>query len=269
MGPSPNLFLTAVAMRTRKIHMGPLVYLLPLYHPMRLVEEICMLDQLSGGRLEVGVGRGISPYELAHFNVGFLESREIFEESLKVIVRGSARGKDLASRRALQICRRADRARAEAEAEPAVLVRRFDARGSHVRRAASDADRDRRSQRYRQGNRASPIVSCSTNFATAPTISIHTSRSRRSARCGTSSSPTRTSRRRKSRFRRIAFTTTTSSSCGAISAPCRRCSPTICCARAPPTPRSSALRNRCAKRSRPTSRRVAPTTWCCHSRGAV
>jgi alkanesulfonate monooxygenase SsuD/methylene tetrahydromethanopterin reductase-like flavin-dependent oxidoreductase (luciferase family) len=55
---------------------------------MRLVEEICMLDNLSGGRLEVGVGRGISPYELAHFNVGFLESREIFEESLEVIVKG-------------------------------------------------------------------------------------------------------------------------------------------------------------------------------------
>src|ERR1700690_3338486 len=88
MAPSPNLFLTAVAMRTRKIHMGPLVYLLPLYHPMRLIEEISMLDQMSGGGLAVGVGRGVSPYELAHFDVGFLESREIFEESLKVIVQG-------------------------------------------------------------------------------------------------------------------------------------------------------------------------------------
>ena len=56
MSPSPSVFLTAVAMRTRKIHLGPLVCLLPLYHPIRLVEEICMLDQLSGGRLEVGVG---------------------------------------------------------------------------------------------------------------------------------------------------------------------------------------------------------------------
>jgi alkanesulfonate monooxygenase SsuD/methylene tetrahydromethanopterin reductase-like flavin-dependent oxidoreductase (luciferase family) len=88
MAPSPNIFLSAVAMRTRRIHMGPLVYLLPLYHPLRLVEEICMLDQLSGGRLEVGVGRGISPYELAHFAVSFLQSREIFEESLDVIVKG-------------------------------------------------------------------------------------------------------------------------------------------------------------------------------------
>jgi alkanesulfonate monooxygenase SsuD/methylene tetrahydromethanopterin reductase-like flavin-dependent oxidoreductase (luciferase family) len=88
MAPSPNLFLSAVAMRTRRIHLGPLVYLLPLYHPMRLAEEICMLDQLSGGRLEVGVGRGISPYELAHFGVGFLESRDLFEESLKALIQG-------------------------------------------------------------------------------------------------------------------------------------------------------------------------------------
>jgi len=88
MGPSPNVFLAALAMRTKQIHIGPLVYLLPLYHPVRLVEEICMLDNLSGGRLEVGVGRGVSPYELAHMNVNFLESRAIFEDSLKAIVKG-------------------------------------------------------------------------------------------------------------------------------------------------------------------------------------
>ena len=42
----------------RTIRLGPLVYVLPLYHPLRLYEEICMLDHLSGGRLTVGVGRG-------------------------------------------------------------------------------------------------------------------------------------------------------------------------------------------------------------------
>ncbi|HZO82442.1 MAG TPA: LLM class flavin-dependent oxidoreductase [Candidatus Binataceae bacterium] len=86
MAPSPGIFLGAVAQRTRRIHFGPLVYLLPLYNPIRLAEEICMLDQLSGGRMEVGVGRGVSPFELAYFNVPFLESREIFEEALDVIV---------------------------------------------------------------------------------------------------------------------------------------------------------------------------------------
>ncbi|MDP3768763.1 MAG: LLM class flavin-dependent oxidoreductase, partial [Dehalococcoidia bacterium] len=54
--PSPNLFLMAVAQRTRQLRFGPMVYLLPMYHPIRLIEEICILDQISGGRLELGVG---------------------------------------------------------------------------------------------------------------------------------------------------------------------------------------------------------------------
>src|SRR5579884_758098 len=86
MAPAPGLFLAAASQRTRRIRLGPLVYLLPLYNPIRLAEEICMRDQLSGGRMEVGVGRGVSPFELAYFNVPFLESREIFEEALDVIV---------------------------------------------------------------------------------------------------------------------------------------------------------------------------------------
>jgi alkanesulfonate monooxygenase SsuD/methylene tetrahydromethanopterin reductase-like flavin-dependent oxidoreductase (luciferase family) len=60
--PSPSVFLAAVAQRTKRLHFGPLVYLLPLYHPLRLIEEICMLDQMSGGRFELGVGRGVSPH---------------------------------------------------------------------------------------------------------------------------------------------------------------------------------------------------------------
>ncbi len=88
MAPSPGIFLAAVVERTRRLHLGPLVYLLPLYNPLRLVNEICMLDQMSGGRFEAGVGRGISPYELAYFRVPFYESREMFEESLQVIVAG-------------------------------------------------------------------------------------------------------------------------------------------------------------------------------------
>jgi alkanesulfonate monooxygenase SsuD/methylene tetrahydromethanopterin reductase-like flavin-dependent oxidoreductase (luciferase family) len=77
-----------VAQRTRRLRFGPLVYILPLYAPLRLIEEICMLDQLSGGRLELGVGRGISPYELAYCNLNFLDAAEIYEESLAVILAG-------------------------------------------------------------------------------------------------------------------------------------------------------------------------------------
>src|ERR1700752_1156123 len=67
LAASPSVFLAAVAERTERLRFGPLVYTLPLHHPLRVVEEICMLDQMSGGRLELGVGRGISPIESAHY----------------------------------------------------------------------------------------------------------------------------------------------------------------------------------------------------------
>jgi alkanesulfonate monooxygenase SsuD/methylene tetrahydromethanopterin reductase-like flavin-dependent oxidoreductase (luciferase family) len=88
MAPSPGLFLAAAAQCTKRIHLGPLVYLLPLYNPLRLIAEICMLDHLSGGRLELGVGRGVSPFELGYYGVSFMDAREIFEEALEVIVAG-------------------------------------------------------------------------------------------------------------------------------------------------------------------------------------
>src|SRR4030081_3317346 len=58
MAPSPSVFLAAVAARTKRLRFGPLIFALPLYHPLRMIEEICMLDQMSGGRLEMGFGRG-------------------------------------------------------------------------------------------------------------------------------------------------------------------------------------------------------------------
>ncbi len=64
VAPSPGVWLAAIAQRTKRLRFGPLVYLLPLYHPLKLLEEICMLDPMSSGRLLIGVGRGISPIEL-------------------------------------------------------------------------------------------------------------------------------------------------------------------------------------------------------------
>jgi alkanesulfonate monooxygenase SsuD/methylene tetrahydromethanopterin reductase-like flavin-dependent oxidoreductase (luciferase family) len=58
LAPSQNVFLAAVAQRTTRLRFGPCVYVLPLHHPLRLIEEISMLDNLSAGRLEIGVGRG-------------------------------------------------------------------------------------------------------------------------------------------------------------------------------------------------------------------
>ena len=58
LAPSQNVFLAAVSQRTKNIRFGPGICVLPLHHPVQLIEEYCMLDHLSGGRLEIGVGRG-------------------------------------------------------------------------------------------------------------------------------------------------------------------------------------------------------------------
>lgn len=86
--PSPALFLAALARQTRRLRLGPLVYLLPMYNPIRLIEEIAMLDQLSNGRFDLGVGRGISPFELAYHGVDPEQSREIFYEVLAIVREG-------------------------------------------------------------------------------------------------------------------------------------------------------------------------------------
>jgi len=85
MVPNPGAYMGAVARLTKRIHLGPLVYLLPLYSPLRLAEEIAMLDQLSGGRYEVGVGRGVSPFELNYHKVDHADSREIFIDAFKCL----------------------------------------------------------------------------------------------------------------------------------------------------------------------------------------
>ena len=78
MASSPSVFLAAAIARTQRIRLGPLVYVLPLYHPLRLYEEICMLDHLSHGRMEIGIGRGVSPFELNYNHVDHEDSRNIF-----------------------------------------------------------------------------------------------------------------------------------------------------------------------------------------------
>jgi alkanesulfonate monooxygenase SsuD/methylene tetrahydromethanopterin reductase-like flavin-dependent oxidoreductase (luciferase family) len=88
MVPVPGVYLGAVARATRRMRLGPLVYLLPLYSPLRLIEEICMLDHLSYGRLEVGVGRGISPFELKYHRIEHDESRDIFMDAFACIGAG-------------------------------------------------------------------------------------------------------------------------------------------------------------------------------------
>jgi alkanesulfonate monooxygenase SsuD/methylene tetrahydromethanopterin reductase-like flavin-dependent oxidoreductase (luciferase family) len=88
MVPVPGVFLGAVARATKTIRMGPLVYLLPIVSPLRVIDEICMLDHLSHGRMEVGVGRGVSPFELRYHKVEHDQSREIFIDAFRCISAG-------------------------------------------------------------------------------------------------------------------------------------------------------------------------------------
>ena len=88
MAPSPSLYFAAVAQRTAKIRFSPMAFLLPMYHPVRLIEEVCMLDHLSQGRVELGVSRGVSPYEIKCFGVNPEQTREIFTEVLEVFRAG-------------------------------------------------------------------------------------------------------------------------------------------------------------------------------------
>lgn len=86
--PSPAVFLAAAAQRSRRLRFGPLVFLLPLYHPLRLIEEICMLDQMSGGRLELGVGRGVSPIEVGFFGIDASQGMARYQEVLEIVLKG-------------------------------------------------------------------------------------------------------------------------------------------------------------------------------------
>src|SRR5688572_22853795 len=87
LSPSPSVFLSSVAQRTRRLRFGPLVYTLNLYHPLRLIEEICMLDQLSGGRLEFGVGKGISPIENRYYGLDPAKADAMFAEAFQILLK--------------------------------------------------------------------------------------------------------------------------------------------------------------------------------------
>ncbi|MGH7931633.1 MAG: LLM class flavin-dependent oxidoreductase [Candidatus Binataceae bacterium] len=85
--PGPLHLATALAQHTRRIRFGTAVTLLPFHHPLRAAEEAAVVDILTGGRLEYGVGRGTIAVHFQGFNLPRDESRERFEEALEVIVK--------------------------------------------------------------------------------------------------------------------------------------------------------------------------------------
>jgi alkanesulfonate monooxygenase SsuD/methylene tetrahydromethanopterin reductase-like flavin-dependent oxidoreductase (luciferase family) len=88
MSPSPLQFLTWMGSRTRRVKLGSMVMVIPWHDPVRLAEEIALLDNITGGRLVLGFGRGLGPTEFEGFRVPMGESRERFVEYAEAIVDG-------------------------------------------------------------------------------------------------------------------------------------------------------------------------------------
>lgn len=86
--PVPGVFLGAVARLTKQIRIGSMVYLLPLHSPLQIIEEISILDHLSHGRMQPGVGRGVSPFELNFHHVDPEKSRDIFIDAYDCVMSG-------------------------------------------------------------------------------------------------------------------------------------------------------------------------------------
>jgi alkanesulfonate monooxygenase SsuD/methylene tetrahydromethanopterin reductase-like flavin-dependent oxidoreductase (luciferase family) len=85
--PSPNLLIAAAAPRTERIRFASMVNILPFRHPLLVAEEAAMLDNLTGGRFDMGLGRGLRPPEFEAFGVDQQQSREMFLESFEIIRR--------------------------------------------------------------------------------------------------------------------------------------------------------------------------------------
>lgn len=87
LSPSQPITLTLLAEHTQRLRFGPMVVILPLSQPLRVAEEMIILDHLSGGRLEVGFGRGTLPHEHVMYGIAPSSDRGRLDEGLDVIMR--------------------------------------------------------------------------------------------------------------------------------------------------------------------------------------
>lgn len=85
--PSPSVFASAAFQRTKRLRVGPLVYVLPMYHPLRVFEEVCMLDHMSQGRMMFGVGRGAAMVEHQRYGVDPAQAPAMYHEAFAVIMK--------------------------------------------------------------------------------------------------------------------------------------------------------------------------------------
>src|SRR5216117_1760598 len=84
----PASLAASAASRTRRVRIGLAAAILPFHHPLRLAEQMALIDIISKGRLDVGVGRGNRPAEFKGYDVPQKENRERFDETVDVIQRG-------------------------------------------------------------------------------------------------------------------------------------------------------------------------------------
>ena len=91
--PSVHMMGVHVAAATKRIRIGTGVSLAALYHPLRIAEEVALLDVLSGGRVNWGAGRGFDPVEFARFDIPIKQSARRFHEAVQIVQAawGSAR----------------------------------------------------------------------------------------------------------------------------------------------------------------------------------
>jgi alkanesulfonate monooxygenase SsuD/methylene tetrahydromethanopterin reductase-like flavin-dependent oxidoreductase (luciferase family) len=81
----PSSLAAAAASRTRRVRIGLAAAILPFHHPLRLAEQMALVDIISNGRLDVGVGRGNRPAEFAGYRVPQIESRDRFDETVEIL----------------------------------------------------------------------------------------------------------------------------------------------------------------------------------------
>ena len=155
MAPSPSVFLAAVAQRSERLRFGPLLYVTPMYHPLRVAEEVVMLDHMSRGRLELGLGRGASPIEIASFDVDPANAPAMNREATEVILKALTSDIVEPRRQILSLQERAHRGAAAAAALSAAVVRADRAVARGRRRADEGQHRDADPERRRQGARRS------------------------------------------------------------------------------------------------------------------
>lgn len=93
LAPIQGPFLAAAGAVTSNIRVGPLVKLLPLHHPLAIIEELVALDNLTDGRVDFGVGRGVVPSEHLFFDQPWQYGRDRFQESLEIVLQGLRTGR--------------------------------------------------------------------------------------------------------------------------------------------------------------------------------